>query len=73
MHHSDVALGLVRPGRTLQLGHWWGDKREQMVLKAEDIVREIESAGWQVTGGGESIGDGRDGPVRVTTRNIEIG
>ena len=29
-----------------------------MVLKAEDILREIESAGYQVTGGRESIGDG---------------
>jgi len=26
-----------------------------MVLKAEDILREIESAGYQVTGGRESI------------------
>ncbi len=29
-----------------------------MVLKAEDVLREIESAGYQVTGWRESIGDG---------------
>ncbi len=44
-----------------------------MVLKAEDILRQIESAGYQVTGGRESIGDGQDGPLRVTARNIETG
>ena len=31
-----------------------------MVLKAEDVLREIESAGCQVTGGRGSIGDGRE-------------
>ena len=37
------------------------------------MLREIESAGYQVTGGRESIGDGRDGPLRVTARNTESG
>ena len=46
--------------------HWWRDKREQMVLKAEDILRQIESAGYQVTPGRESIGDGPDGALRGT-------
>ena len=36
-------------------------------------MRQIESGGYQVTGGGESIGDGQDGPLRVTARNIESG
>jgi hypothetical protein len=36
-------------------------------------LREIESAGNQVTGGRESIGDGQDGPLRVTARNIKSG
>lgn len=51
-------------------GGWdsWRDKREQMVLQAEDILREIESRGYQVTGGRESMGDGRDGPLRGTGR-----
>ena len=42
-----------------------------MVLKAEGILWQIESAGCHVTGGRESIGDGQDGPLRVTTKNIE--
>ena len=41
---------------------WWRDRREQMVLTAEDILGEIESVGYQVTGGRESIGDGQEGP-----------
>lgn len=44
-----------------------------MVLKAEDILPEIQSAGYEVTGGREWIDDGRDGPLRVTARNIETG
>ena len=44
-----------------------------MVLKGEDILREIESGGYQVTGGRESIGGGQDGPLRLTGRNIESG
>jgi|GEM_PF-3009639 len=44
-----------------------------MVLKPEDVLRKIESAGYQVTPGREAIGDGQDGPLRVTARNIESG
>lgn len=43
------------------------------MLKAEDMFREIESAGHQVIGGRELIGYGRPGPRRVTARNIENG
>ena len=41
-----------------------------MVLKAEDILRQIESAGYQVIGWRESIGDGQDGPLSVTAPRI---
>ncbi len=34
-----------------------------MVLTAEDILRQIESARCQVAGGREYIGDGQDGPL----------
>ena len=44
-----------------------------MVLKAEDILRESESVGYQVTGGRELIGNGQEGPLSVTARNIETG
>lgn len=44
-----------------------------MVLKSVDVLREIESGGYQVTGGCESIGDGQDEWLRVTARNIESG
>ena len=47
-HHSDAALRLVRPGRTLQSGHWWRDKREQVVLKAEDILRQIDATNRRI-------------------------
>ncbi len=67
-HHSDAAVRLVRPGRTLQLGRSWRDRREQRVLKAEDILRQIESAGYQVAGGRDSIGDGQDG--RATSHSL---
>ena len=46
---------------------------EQTVLKPEDILPQIESAGCQTTGGRDLSGDGRDGPLGVTARNIESG
>ena len=61
-HHSDVGLRLVRPGRTLPLGHWRRDAREEMVLKAEDLFRQIESAGSRSTP-----------PRRSGTKNIGVG
>jgi len=39
----------------------------------EDILQGIESAGYRVAGGRESIGDGQDGPLIVTTENIATG
>ena len=39
----------------------------------QDYLQRIESAGYRVTGGRESIGDGRDGPLIVTAENIATG
>lgn len=43
------------------------------MLAQESILRQIESAGYRVTGCRDVIGDGRDGPLVVTAENSETG
>ncbi len=35
------------------------------MIQSDFDLREIEWAGYHVSGGSESIGDGQDGPLRV--------
>lgn len=47
-------------------------EREKM-LEEEGVLRQIESAGYCVTGCRDAIGDGQDGPLVVTAQDRETG
>ena len=43
------------------------------MLDSEAILRQIEAAGYRVTGCRDAIGDGQDGPLLATAENCATG
>ena len=48
-------------------------QKERALLDNEDILRQIESAGYRVTGGRDAVGDGQDGPLLLSAVNEATG
>ena len=43
------------------------------MLTREYLVRQVESAGYRITGYRDAIGDGQDGPLVATAEHCETG